>query len=187
MVNQYGTLHFFLREHLAENNSGGLGGVTGRGGTGNYGLGGARQLADFMPDPDLEHDEPVNQPQGMDLGVINNVPPGNSNGELPNPPPDYKEVSQAVDPVNTIIGNEDDTIPDPIDTVRPGGRWAGPNPDIDQLLGIWEREVFEKAPPGWSEKKMQRLKQHLRDQGKTDEGLPFAIAWRSYNKKKNYK
>lgn len=179
------TLNFFLSEHFTTNN-GGVGGVTGRGGTGNYGVGGSRQLAAFEPDPDLDYTSPINQPQGADLGVISNQPPGRAGYEH-NPPPDYKEVSLAVDPTTSVVGNEDDTIPDTLDTVRPGGRWAGPHPDIEQLIGVWERKMFEKAPPGWSEKKMRRLKQHLKAQGKNDEGLAFALAWRSYNKNKKTK
>ena len=46
---------------------------------------------------------------------------------------------------------------------------------------VFEAVIAEKAPPGWSEEKMMKLKASLRKQGKNEE-LAFPIAWSIYNK-----
>lgn len=112
-----------------------------------YGFGNYRQLSNFEPDPDLNWDDPLNKPQGLDLGTVGNKAVGDV---TITPIANYDDVSQVVDPHQVKQGTKTDTLPDPeMDSVPALGRWAGPHPDVEKLLGIWERlftELVKKLP-----------------------------------------
>lgn len=92
---------------------------------------------------------------------------------------------QLVKQYNQLDDPEDvETLPGSLGKVIKPKRFVPMNEKKIKTLidnAVFEAVIAEKAPPGWSEEKMMKLKASLRKQGKNEE-LAFPIAWSIYNK-----